>query len=286
MKKKTMRLVAAGAVTGVGALALAAVSFTANADEPGAGDDAGVNVIGGEPAEEGQFPYMVALADAADPAFNFCGGSLVAEDIVLTAAHCLEGTKAADVVARHGSVDLESGDVTDYAGEEIHLSEDYGDPTVISNDWALLKLAEPVEGAELLPIVDNADSDTGDFEVMGWGVTDTGDVSTTLNWATVPFIDDEQCAEAYGEGEEWHAESQICAGNWDDGGVDTCQGDSGGPMISRDENGDAVQVGIVSWGYGCAEPKNPGVYSQVSYLSEAINAAIDELGGGDGGGEL
>jgi secreted trypsin-like serine protease len=59
--------------------------------------------------------------------------------------------------------------------------------------------------------------------------------------------------------------------------VDTCQGDSGGPMFRRDDAGEWVQVGIVSWGLGCARPENPGVYTQTSTFAAEIAAAAASL---------
>src|SRR5207237_4098396 len=73
--------------------------------------------------------------------------------------------------------------------------------------------------------------------------------------------------------------AEICAG-YDQGGVDTCQGDSGGPMVNKDSSGNWVEVGIVSWGEGCARAGKPGVYTEVSTFSADIKAKIAELGGG------
>jgi secreted trypsin-like serine protease len=69
----------------------------------------------------------------------------------------------------------------------------------------------------------------------------------------------------------------ICAGNLAHGGVDACQGDSGGPLVRRDGNGQYVEVGIVSWGVGCARKGDPGVYAQVSTFRNAIEAAVAKL---------
>ena len=69
----------------------------------------------------------------------------------------------------------------------------------------------------------------------------------------------------------------ICAGDTVNGGVDTCQGDSGGPMFRKDNNNAWIQVGIVSWGDGCARPHAPGVYTEVSTFASKIAAAAAGL---------
>lgn len=87
----------------------------------------------------------------------------------------------------------------------------------------------------------------------------------------VPVVADDVCNEAYnGFGGEV-IESMICAGFLEEGGSDACQGDSGGPYVLKDSN---VQVGIVSWGKGCAEPGFPGVNTEVSYFVDWIQETI------------
>ena len=74
------------------------------------------------------------------------------------------------------------------------------------------------------------------------------------------------------------AAEEFCAW-YTSGGIGTCQGDSGGPMLRTDAAGSYIQVGIVSWGDGCARPNRPGVYTQVSYFSAGIRSAATSLGG-------
>jgi secreted trypsin-like serine protease len=99
----------------------------------------------------------------------------------------------------------------------------------------------------------------------------------------VPFIDDPTCASAGGSYSGLIYNEEICAGNMATGGVDTCQGDSGGPMFKRNAAGQWIQVGITSWGIGCARPNAPGVYTEVRTFAADIRAAADSLGGGGGG---
>merc|ERR1712189_154770 len=95
--------------------------------------------------------------------------------------------------------------------------------------------------------------------VSGWGTTsEGGSLGKTLMKVTVPVVSDDDCRDAYGVSEI--ADSMICAG-LEQGGKDSCQGDSGGPFMCGSQ-----LSGVVSWGYGCAEPGYPGVYTQTSYF--------------------
>lgn len=91
----------------------------------------------------------------------------------------------------------------------------------------------------------------------------------------MPFVSDATCQQAYGS--DLVPSQEICAGYVSTGGVDTCQGDSGGPMFRKDNAGAWIQVGIVSWGEGCARPGYPGVYTQVSTFASAIASAASTL---------
>ena len=94
----------------------------------------------------------------------------------------------------------------------------------------------------------------------------------------MPFVSDTTCNSSSMYNGDIIPTDEICAG-YTAGGVDTCQGDSGGPMFRRDAANAWIQVGIVSWGDGCARPNKPGVYTQVSYFSSTIASAAASLGG-------
>ncbi|MGH8791761.1 MAG: S1 family peptidase [Stackebrandtia sp.] len=268
MSRKAKRLAGLGVAAAAGLLIAGAAAAPVLAESNEAnGDDVGTYVVGGEDAPEGEYPWMVRLSMG-------CGGSLITEQVVLTAAHCVDGTgEDTSITAQYGSVDLENPDIQTYTSQYVHQSETYTSDN--RGDWALIKLSEPVADAQLVPMASDDASDQGDFQIMGWGATsEGGEQQQYLQHATVPHVDAETCNEAYGG--EVDVEGEICAGIMDAGGVDTCQGDSGGPMVSY-ASGEPVQVGIVSWGNGCARPNYPGVYAKVSHWNADITTALDGL---------
>jgi len=227
-------------------------------------------VVGGTRASEGEFPWIVRLSMG-------CGGALYTPQIVLTAAHCVGSTgEDTSITATAGVIDLDDSAAVQIDSTYVYVSPTYG--TSEGGDWALIKLASPVPNAVTLPLATDSTYDTGTFGIAGWGAaSEGGGQQRYLLKAEVPFIDDAQCKSAGGDYDGLIADAEICAGNWDEGGVDTCQGDSGGPMFRKNDAGDWVQVGIVSWGNGCAEPQNPGVYTQVSTFASAIADAASNL---------
>jgi len=227
-------------------------------------------VVGGTRAAQGEFPWMVRLSMG-------CGGALYSNQIVLTAAHCVSGTgNNTGITATVGVVDLNDTSATKIKSTYVYQSPTYGTST--GGDWALIKLASPVPNAVTLPIATTTAQDTGTFGVAGWGAaSEGGSQQRYLLKAEVPYITDTQCASAGGSYADLIPSAELCAGNWDKGGVDTCQGDSGGPMFNKDESGNWVEVGIVSWGEGCARAQAPGVYTQVSTFAAKIAEAATTL---------
>ncbi|GAB2932251.1 S1 family peptidase [Streptomyces heilongjiangensis] len=248
----------------VGAAALAIASL----QPVSAAQAAPSPVVGGTRAAQGEFPFMVRLSMG-------CGGALYTQQIVLTAAHCVGATgNNTSITATAGVVDLQStSGRVQVRSTKVYRAPGYNGT---GKDWALIKLAQPIN-LPTLKIATTTQYNTGDFTVAGWGAAREGGAQQRyMLKATVPFISDATCR-AYGglysglvPGEE------ICAG-FASGGVDTCQGDSGGPMFRRDNAGAWIQVGIVSWGDGCARPNAPGVYSEVSTFASQIASAAATL---------
>ncbi|MGW7055909.1 S1 family peptidase [Streptomyces sp. NPDC054887] len=245
-----------------GAVILAAVSI-----QPAGASAASAStppVVGGTRAAQGEFPFMVRLSMG-------CGGSLYAKDIVLTAAHCVNGSgNNTSITATAGVVDLQSSSAIKVRSTKVLQAPGYNGT---GKDWALIKLARPID-LPTLKIADTTAYNSGTFTVAGWGAaTEGGGQQRYLRKAQVPFVSDASCKSSY---PELVASEEICAG-FTQGGVDTCQGDSGGPMFRRDNTNAWIQVGIVSWGNGCARPDYPGVYTEVSTFAAAIRSAAAGL---------
>ncbi|MEU4237895.1 serine protease [Actinoplanes sp. NPDC026619] len=246
--------------------ALAAVAGVAHADS----DSRPVTeVVGGVPAPPGKFPWMVRLSMG-------CGGALTAPRVVLTAGHCVDGTgSTGKIKVIAGSVDLKSPDALVAHSVKVYRAPGFRDETR-GDDWAVIRLDHALD-VPVLPL-SRTDADQGEFIVMGWGQIreDSMKQERRLHYASVPTVSDDKCATEYKKaGVKLVARESICAGSKT---ADTCQGDSGGPMVGRDAHGDWVQIGIVSWGLGCARDGYPGVYTQVSTFRDDIRAAARKLG--------
>ncbi len=239
-------------------------------------------ITGGQPATR-EYPYMAALTDG-DGEWAGCGASLVRADWALTAAHCVEDVEAADLGVRVGTHDISTPDGGETIGAKrviVHERYGEGNASTSSFDVALIELER--SATEGTPIRIPAPAERGLWApgtistVTGWGgrfYPGIGGVNTTedqLMEVDVPIVADETCASGlYGQGDlsdltvgEFDPETMVCAGE-DTGGSDSCSGDSGGPLVVPDSAGALVQVGVVSWGNGCALPLNYGVYSRIA----------------------
>ncbi|MFI5493087.1 S1 family peptidase [Actinoplanes sp. NPDC051859] len=254
------------------ALTVAAMGTVGNVSPAAAAPDGPQNVVGGTRASQGEFPFMVRLSMG-------CGGALYSPTLVLTAAHCVNRTgNNTSITATMGVTDLNSSAKITRKSNYVLRAPGYNGS---GKDWALIRLSSPVTGSNVatLPIATTTANDTGNFTIAGWGAAREGGAQQRyLLKATVPFVNDTTCNSSTMYNGDIIPAEEICAG-YTQGGTDTCQGDSGGPMFRRDAANAWIQVGIVSWGEGCARPNKPGVYTQVSYFAPAIAQAAASLGG-------
>lgn len=202
-------------------------------------------IVGGKPANPEAYPFAAGIATASG--HQYCGGSVIGQRFVLTAAHCQ--VSAGDRVLV-GSNNLSDARAINIVESRIH--PDFNGNTM-DYDVAVAVLGDDA-GVEALPLATQVN--TLDATVIGWGATCEGCSSTSfLREVTVPLW--ERCDEAY----DGLTPRQLCAG-LQLGGKDSCQGDSGGALLTWNVD-HWEQLGIVSWGVGCARPNAPGVYSDL-----------------------
>ncbi|MEI5519717.1 serine protease [Streptomyces brasiliscabiei] len=250
--------VAAGTVLGLVAVSVG----TAHAATPADHGRPVVQVIGGVAKPDGSYPFMAALlikGKGKPLDRHFCGGSLLSPDVVLTAAHCVDDVKPKQietVVGRTVLSNKKQGHLRNIRSITLHprYNGDY--------DVAFLELDKPVYG--IAPV--NLPTQGTDAlirpgvkaTVAGWGNTDTEvpNHPDRLRAVNVPIVSHIECKASY---PSYNKKVHVCAGVE---GKDSCQGDSGGPLFRTLKGRKGVyQIGVVSYGDGCAAQGAPGVYT-------------------------
>lgn len=262
-----------------------------------------LRVVGGTATTAEKWPWQVYLTvPHGGGNFGLCGGSLIAPRWVLTAAHCLnDWVKNSPITVVEGMRSIDPDDfmkrdaIKEYRTTRVFM--DKYDDKVRTNDIALIQLPEAA-GSTPVPLQLVADPSleaAGKVTtVTGWGVlhpikqqpngtvvdADTGQKLNNSQFRTgklmqvqLPLVDLKTCEQIYKSGDGSVDGRNLCAG-YKEGGKDSCQGDSGGPMVVSLGNNQFRQIGVVSWGAGCASPGIPGIYTRVSAFSDWIKATL------------
>ncbi|GFK55656.1 S1 family peptidase [Vibrio cholerae] len=247
----------------VGTLLFTSFQFSASGTESGVSS----RIIGGEQAPVGEWPYMVALT-TRDKSMAWCGGSLLSERYVLTAAHCVDKKDPSTMDVIVGAYDMDNIS----AAERIRVKRIYVHEAYVTaqggNDIALLELESIPALNQFTSIATEADFNLlrkdNLLTVIGFGSRKeennvTSDSPVKLHQVEVPFVPIEECRTQGGSYTK-QGDGVFCAGA---AGKDSCTGDSGGPIFFRTNHG-LTQMGVVSWGTGCGRPNKPGVYTKLS----------------------
>lgn len=255
----------------------------------GASAQAGPRIINGSSASPGEYPAQGFLELSTAGRVFFCGGTLISNRYFLTAAHCateLDSTTPLDesdlrvTLGKVDKNDFVASDRYGVANNAVHPLFEYIGPNdnIPNYDIALLRLqGQAPPRLEPLRLVGSGETSLWaagkTATIIGWGRTETGELSDELLEATVPMQSDANCAGAFGP--EFRGSTMVCAGG---GETDTCGGDSGGPLMVRD-GAFFVLAGLTSWGsQRCGTLNRPGVYTRLGdpALDTSFNAWVRE----------
>jgi len=239
-------------------------------------NETGIQIVNGEDAPECAWKWQVGLRRGAS-GLPFCGGTLINEDWVLTAAHC-GNFPDYNIVAGDWKPRQTSGREQTRAAVQLIRHPKYQDGNAYSHDFALVRVNSSFVfndcvGAACLP--ETADIEEGSScTITGWGTLRSGgNQPETMQQGEVNIIENSRCG-SYSSSQL--DDSMLCAqGRNSNGGiVDACQGDSGGPLVCE-TNGAWTLYGATSWGRGCAGANFPGLWARVNYVMDWVDQVLE-----------
>ncbi|KAJ8289818.1 hypothetical protein GJAV_G00005680 [Gymnothorax javanicus] len=215
-------------------------------------------IVGGYECAPHSQPWQVSL----NSGYHFCGGSLVSENWVVSAAHCHKSPSRLALHLGDHHLGIDEGR-EQRIGAALAIRNPNYNSWDLDSDIMLIKLKKPVtlnKYVQPVPLPSRCAAPGTMCRVSGWGNTMDPAVSgDRLQCLEIPILSDRDCDNAY---PGMITSTMFCAG-YLEGGKDSCQGDSGGPVVCN-----GVLQGVVSWGYGCAEQNHPGVYAKVCMFSD------------------
>ena len=238
----------------------------------------GGRIVNGSDPATGAHPWAVQIALKRK---TFCGGTLVTDNFVISAAHCFHKIRPSDLrlILGNDRTDRKSPNQQLRRIKQLFIRGDFVQRTY-DNDIALVQMDRKVVFSKFirpLCIPDSNQDYAGEMgTIIGWGrLTHNGKVPGHLKEASVPILPQEKCKYKSRHLAKEISDNMLCAG-YDDAHIDACSGDSGGALIKIEDDFKQL-IGLISWGIECAKVGYPGVYTRLGpYLEWIVNTVRDQ----------